>query len=255
MDSGWIRWMFEQAFPFPFELVYAPDLDKGNLHSKYDVIILPNGAFPTFPTTAGQFGSGSGRSLSPDNVPEEYRNQVGNITIDKTAPQLKKFVEEGGTVLTIGSSGSFGRYLGLPVSDALADIQADGTEKHYSSDKFYIPGSVLRVKIDNTVPVAYGMNEDLDIMFRNNPVYRLHPNAETHGVNAVAWFNSTETLRSGWAWGQQYLNGGTAIFEASFGKGKVFVFGPEITFRAQPHGTFKLLFNGIYIAGASSVSL
>jgi len=29
----------------------------------------------------------------------------------------------------------------------------------------------------------------------------------------------------------------------------VFAFGPEITFRAQPHGTFKFLFNGIYLAG------
>jgi hypothetical protein len=26
------------------------------------------------------------------------------------------------------------------------------------------------------------------------------------------------------------------------------MFAPEITFRAQPHGTFKLLFNGIYLA-------
>jgi hypothetical protein len=25
------------------------------------------------------------------------------------------------------------------------------------------------------------------------------------------------------------------------------MFGPEITFRAQPHGTFKFLFNGIYL--------
>ena len=34
--------------------------------------------------------------------------------------------------------------------------------------------------------------------------------------------------------------------EASYGKGKVYLFGPEITFRGQPHGTFKFLFNGIY---------
>jgi hypothetical protein len=26
----------------------------------------------------------------------------------------------------------------------------------------------------------------------------------------------------------------------------VFLFAPEITFRGQPHGTFKFLFNGIY---------
>ena len=34
-------------------------------------------------------------------------------------------------------------------------------------------------------------------------------------------------------------------FEATLGEGRVYAFGPEITFRAQPHGTFKFLFNGI----------
>ena len=62
----------------------------------------------------------------------------------------------------------------------------------------------------------------------------------------MAWFDSKDALRSGWAWGQHYLEGGTAAVEAQIGKGKVFLFGPEITFRAQPHGTFKFLFNSIY---------
>ena len=39
--------------------------------------------------------------------------------------------------------------------------------------------------------------------------------------------------------------------EAHVGKGKLFLFGPEITFRAQPHGTFKFLFNGIYYGPAA----
>jgi hypothetical protein len=39
-----------------------------------------------------------------------------------------------------------------------------------------------------------------------------------------------------------------AVVDASVGKGSLFLFGPEITFRAQPHGTFKFLFNGIYLA-------
>jgi hypothetical protein len=39
-----------------------------------------------------------------------------------------------------------------------------------------------------------------------------------------------------------------AVVDASVGKGKLFLFGPEITFRAQPHATFKFLFNGIYLA-------
>jgi hypothetical protein len=36
-----------------------------------------------------------------------------------------------------------------------------------------------------------------------------------------------------------------AAVEAPVGKGMVFLYGPEVTFRAQPHATFKLLFNAI----------
>jgi hypothetical protein len=74
-------------------------------------------------------------------------------------------------------------------------------------------------------------------------------------VRPVAWFASTTPLRSGWAWGQAYLDAGVAILEAAIGKGKVFLYGPEITFRGQPHGTFKFLFNGIYYGSATPVNL
>jgi len=251
MSSGWIRWIFEQQFPFPsFEVVYPKALDAGNLRAKYDVIILPPGAFPR---AAGTGGGGGQRNF--DNIPAEFSNRLGSITLETTAPQLRKFVEEGGTILAMGNSTDFGRYLNLPMANALADIQEDGTEKPFSSEKYYIPGSILRVTVNNTTPIAYGVPQELDIMFSNNPVFRLQPDAEQKGVHSVAWFPNAEPLRSGWAWGQHYLNGGTVIAEAPVGKGKVFLFGPEITFRAQPHASFKFLFNGIYYAGATPVKL
>ena len=71
----------------------------------------------------------------------------------------------------------------------------------------------------------------------------------------MAWFDTDKPLRSGWAWGQHYLEGGVAVAEATVGKGKLFVFGPEIAFRAQPHGTFKFLFNGIYYGSARATTV
>jgi hypothetical protein len=44
------------------------------------------------------------------------------------------------------------------------------------------------------------------------------------------------------------LDGGVAIAEAKVGKGRLVLYGPQIAFRAQPHGTFKFLFNGILAA-------
>ena len=46
--------------------------------------------------------------------------------------------------------------------------------------------------------------------------------------------------------GQERLDDGVAAAEAPVGKGTLYLFGPEISFRAQPHGTFKLLFHTLY---------
>jgi hypothetical protein len=80
----------------------------------------------------------------------------------------------------------------------------------------------------------------------------LHPpGAASEGVTAFATFDSKAPLRSGWAWGQAYLGNGAVAVEVKIGKGRALLFGPEILQRAQPHGTFKFLFNGIYYAAAA----
>ena len=117
-----------------------------------------------------------------------------------------------------------------------------------------MPGSVLRVAVDSTSPIAHGVTNPLDVFFDNSPVFRLEPEAALKGIRPVAWFDSANPLRSGWAYGQGYLQGGVAVVDATVGKGKLVLFGPEITFRAQPHGTFKFLFNGIYLAGRGATA-
>ena len=63
-------------------------------------------------------------------------------------------------------------------------------------------------------------------------------------MEKLAWFDSKTPLRSGWAWGQQYLDGGVPMIDAKIGKGRLAMFGPSVLFRAQPHGTFKLFSTG-----------
>jgi hypothetical protein len=251
-DSGHIRWMFEQAFPTPYELVYPPALDAGGLKQKFDVLIFPEGGIPGGGGRGGRGGGGGGgRGGGRGDIPDEYRNQVGNVTLATTGPQLRSFVEGGGTLVAIGDSTSFGNYLGLPMTDALTET-VDGSTRHLPNTKFYVPGSVLEASVDNTLPIAYGLPPKVDMFYINSPAFRVQKDAHTQ---PIAWFPSAEPLRSGWAWGQQYLNGAVAAIQSDVGKGKVYLFGPEITFRGQPHGTFKFLFNAIYLAGAESVAL
>ena len=66
------------------------------------------------------------------------------------------------------------------------------------------------------------------------------------GADIISWYDSAEPLRSGWAWGQKVLENAAAVVDVSVGKGRVVLYGPEILFRSQPHGTYKLFFNGLF---------
>ncbi|MPY89283.1 MAG: peptidase [Luteitalea sp.] len=243
MDSGWVRFILER-FEFPFEVVYPPELDAGGLAERFDALIFVDGALSSGEGRRGQ------QLPSPENIPAEFHSRLGRVTLDKTVPQLQSFLESGGTIVTIGSSTSLAAHLGLPLSNALVERDDEAHETPLSREKFYVPGSVLRVAIDRSHPLAAGfVDESIDVYFDNNPVFRLEPAAPLKGVRPVAWFDTDRPLRSGWAWGQEYLQGGVAAASAPVGNGQLFLFGPEITFRAQPHGTFKLLFNAIYLAG------
>ena len=97
-------------------------------------------------------------------------------------------------------------------------------------ERFYVPASLLEVAVDSTLPAAWGLPSKAIVMFDESPVFRLDPGALADGrVKPVAWFASAAPLRSGWAWGQTYLEGGIAVAEAKVGKGMLYLFGPEIT--------------------------
>ena len=243
MASGWVRWLMEQ-YHFPFQVIYPKGLDAGELRKKYDVLVFVSGAIPSVTRTEG--GS-SGRQPKPEDIPEEFRERLGRISGDTSIPQLKKFLEEGGNIVTIGSSTNLAYHLKLPVRNALVEMNATNQERPLPTEKFYIPGSLLTARVDSTQPAAYGMRSQADVYFDASPVFKLSPEAIINGtVKPIAWFASDNVLHSGWAWGQGYIKDGVAAFVAPVGKGKLFAFGPEITFRGQAHGTFKLLFNQLY---------
>jgi hypothetical protein len=241
MTAGWTRWILEQ-FEFPFERVFAPALDAGNLDQKFDVLVFVDGAIPGASGGRGGRGGGGADTEIP-NLPAEYQGQVGRITVERTLPRLREFIEKGGTVIAIGSSATnLAAFLRLPIESQLVENGAP-----LPRTKLYIPGSVLSSRIDVSNPVANGMSEHTDVFFDDSPVFKIEPGS---AARRIAWYPTATPLRSGWALGQRYLNGGAAVVDAPLGRGHVLMFGPEITYRAQPHGTFKFLFNAIYLSTA-----
>jgi hypothetical protein len=234
ITSGWARFILEQ-FEFPYEVVYPTQLDAGNLISKYDVIILPDGVNFLRP------GGRAPQRINPDDVPAEYRDRVGTLTVALTIPKLLEFLNAGGTILAIGSATDLGIQLQLPIANALVDSSGRALPR----TRFYVPGSILSMRVDTTVALAQGVRPITDFYYDNAEAFRLLPAAESRGVKRVVWIDTPTPLRSGWAWGQRYLNGVTEVLQAPVGKGMLVLYGADPYFRSQPHGTFKLLFNGL----------
>jgi len=248
MPSGWTRWLFEQ-YGFAFELVYPPQIDAGKLRERCDVLVLPSGAIPRVgasPDSSPDSDYTPPREPSAEEMPEEYRGRTGRFSAAKSVPALRAFLEAGGIIVTVGTSANLALHLQLPVRNALVETGPDRRERPLPNDKYYVPGSILRIALDSTAAANRGLPAEVDVFFDSNHVFRLAPEAVARGVRPLAWFPTASPLRSGWAWGQHYLKDGVVAFEAPVGSGRLLVFAPEITFRAQTHATFKLLFNTLY---------
>ena len=249
MPSGHTRWLLEQ-FEMPFNLVFAKELDAGNLRAKYDVLVFLESAIP--PVAGGArggrgVGGGAGGGRGGADLPTQYLSMLGTVSTAATIPKLKEFLEQGGRIVAIGqSSMNLAAQLNLPITNHLVERTATGAEpRPLPREKYYVPGSLLEVSYDTTTIAARGQGAHGIVFFDNSPVMRLGADAKLKGVRPIAWFENGKPLRSGWAWGENYLDGGVAAVEAPYGTGEVFLFGPEILFRGQPHATFKLFFNSL----------
>jgi len=241
MPSGWTRMIMED-FGFDFEVVYPTDLAEGNLRDRFDVLVFEDGAIP--PPDGGRGGFQSAPP-DPSTIPESLRGRLGSVTVDGTVPEILEFARAGGTVIAVGSSSALGYYAGLPMRNHLVENGRPLTREQY-----YTPGSVHSLKLEHVSPLTHGLGERLDVMISHSPLFDLEAGAEAQGVKQIGWFDTERPLRSGWAWGQERMQGGTALIEAPLGKGKLFLFSPKITFRAQSHAAFPLLFNGIFYGSA-----
>ncbi|MGA8730934.1 MAG: M14 metallopeptidase family protein [Terracidiphilus sp.] len=252
--SGWIRWLLDQ-YEFQYQVVYPKTLDAGDLKDRFDVIVFSNDAFCRGGCGEPRIDNGGWGQKIPDDIPDEYKAWLGGISEQKTIPQLKTFVEQGGAVVAIGSSATMAGLLDVPLTNYLVEAGPDGKELPLPDAKFFIPGALLKLNIDDTQPLAFGMPRVVDVMYDNSSMFKLLPDTKEGHASTVGWFSGPNVLDSGWARGQSYLTGGTAIAEGKVGKGTVSLIGPEVTFRGQSSGTFKLLFNALYLNSMQETTL
>lgn len=234
MDEGWTRWLLEQ-YNFSFRNIDNKEMKTGKLTKDYNVILFPDILKEVI--IDGKWKPEEGQMKYFSEFPPEYS---GGISEDGVK-NLKKFVEDGGTLIALTSATEFViEKFNIPVNNIL------------SKDRdFNCPGSLLRVLINNNHPVTYGMPDTVAALVSDGIAFQTTiPGAEL-SRKILAWYPSDaeDILLSGWMQGADKLQRRAAVIALTYGKGKIVLLGFPVQFRAQTEGTFKLLFNAIHWGG------
>jgi hypothetical protein len=233
MDEGWTRLLLEQ-FGFPYATVMDAEIKQGGLEKRYDVIILPEDSTERITGERPQRQNAEEFNRAEQAIPPEYRSGIG----EEGVKALKAFVENGGTLMTMGEASGFAmKKLGLGLRNAAAGKP---------TKEFWCPGSTLRARFDNNHRLAYGMPEEGLVLLRSgNPVFEIEPGEHSEDYEVVVRFGARDLLESGWLVGEGVIAKKAAVVSAKLGKGRVILYGFRPQHRAQTHGTFKLFFNGL----------
>jgi len=220
MDEGWTRYVFD-TFNVPFESVGEAAINQASPSARFDVMILPSEQTRAAADTEADESAARGISA------QGYAN-------------LAQFAQDGGTLICFdGSCGAVIRQMKLPLKNVLDGLR--------SSD-FYCPGSVLRLEVDTSSPIARGMYKDTDAYFINSSAFEITRPAKDNEVYVIARYAKDNLLRSGWLRGEDKLKDGIALAVYPMGKGRIVLFGFRPQHRGQTWGTFPFIWNAINLA-------
>ncbi len=243
IDEGWTRWVLQQNgrtnpstnmdevvnHRVPFSSLLDSEALSSRLLDKYESIIIPDQR-PNDILNGYRGGA----------MPPEYTGGLGPAGVKA----LREFVEKGGTLVCLNRASTFAiEQFKLPVRDVVADVP----EKD-----FFVPGSILRIELDTTSPIARGMPKETIAWVEDSPVFEVvragsdRVDVPESNVRVIARYPSDENpLLSGWLLGGNRIKGKAALVEVTMGKGRIILFGFRPQYRGQSLATYPLLFNAI----------
>jgi len=248
IDAGWTMWLMEN-FQIPYTAIKNEEIQKGNLKSRYDAILLTQQAAQSIlhGARAGEAGNRTEGQQRP-----EFTGGIGN----KGLVALEDFVKAGGTLLAFDTATQ------LPIQSFDIGVRgllspSAGRDEDVNPNAFYAPGSLIRINVDTRHPVAFGMAPEAVAMTTGGQAFEStlikEANTGNREVKVIARYATKDLLASGWLSGERLVLGKPIAVEARLGKGSVLLYGFRPQFRGQPYGTFKLVLNALYLASAEKI--
>jgi hypothetical protein len=218
LGAGEVWNFFDNALEYPTTLVNANDLGRTNL-DRFDVIIAPDGF---------------------------YRTAFGK------EGQLKKWVENGGKLIAIEGAVNqiASNEWGLTAKKAPEDKDSiySALKKFENAERdnlvYNNPGSIFKVELDNTHPLAYGYPNYYYTLKQDDNIYEFTKNGWNVGVikkeNQVAGFTGSKAVKK--------IKDGVLFGELSVGGGSVIFFTDNPLFRNFWENGKLMICNAIFLA-------
>lgn len=222
IDEGWTRWVFD-TWKIPYVSVVDSIARGGKLKERFDVLVLPD-----------QPPRDIAEGLPQRRYPAAYSGGLGPDGIQA----LRQFVTDGGTLVALNEASRFViQALLLPVRNVLEGVPAED---------FYAPGSIFRVAIDQSHPIARGLGAETAAWFEDGPAFDVLDSSQ---VRVVARYpdDPGDVLLSGWVRHPERVAGRAALVEVRVGSGRVILFGFRPQYRGQSLATYPLLFNSLQL--------
>jgi len=233
-DEGWTRWILDSK-KISYGVLGDKELRGGvtfykpsaGVTVRYLTIL-----FPDQPARTLLEGYRTGA------MPPELTGGLGSLGVSK----LRELVETGGTLIFLNRASNFAiEQFKLPLRNVVAGLPRTD---------FYVPGSILRIKLDTSHPLAKGMPEESIAWAEDSPVFEVtnDPNASVPAANVrviASYPVDKDPLLSGWLIGGDLIKGKAALVEVTIGKGRVILFGFRPQYRAQSLATYPLFFNAL----------
>ncbi|MHB8054632.1 MAG: hypothetical protein ACYDH3_05240, partial [Candidatus Aminicenantales bacterium] len=246
MDEGWTRYMLDDL-GIPYTTLHNADIKvpksdktkakdkepaKINLNAKYDVIVFAGEYYDLIKTGKIDPSSPWARWFTP--LPPEYEGGLEKEGVDN----LKAFIENGGILVTLNDACKLAiKDFEPPVRDIL-----DKPEQ----TKFFCPLSILKLSVDNTSPIGYGLRETTPAVFTGSPAFETWaPLTSEWDRKVVASYPEDNILLSGWISGEEIIARKAAVVDTQYKKGRIILIGIACQSRAQAHGTYKFLLNAL----------
>ncbi len=227
MQEGWTRFVFDE-FKIDYETIHPKDFQKKDFLKKYDLIVFI-GAGKT-EIESGKPPKKWEKYFSPQ--PPEYSGGIE----EKGKKALEEFLKTGKTLIFIADSCEYAiEQFKIPVENVIGESQ-----------KVKCPGSYLEVEIKES-ELTLGMNPKAAVYYDRAPVFDTSlPNSIAQDRRTPVVFGRRDLLLSGYLDGEEHLVRKSLVVDFTNEGGRIILIGPDIIFRAQSEGTYKILFNALF---------